>query len=246
MKYKRLFASALIGIIMALSICPFLGTRVYADSTTENWQNVTTNEQLVDAFRYYCKARNITIDGSFADAVTTFTTNTFNDICNGIGIDITALQANIKYRTDGNIGIQYMFDSVGITAYNRIFAEFLQNNNLEVGDENINDLVFSSKYVQLWDDSHILCYVINGTSVVAQGAPYLKTKADFRQACVNMTTISGVHSYMSDISNAYSYSIMPSCDFNGTFEKNNVRYYPSLADTGRANRKYCYSPPGLS
>ena len=137
---KHFHRAAAILVCLFIIAAPF--TRCfysYADSTTDNWQNVTTNEELVEAFRYYCKSRDLTIDGSAADVVTTFTTKTFNNICNAIGIDVTALQAHLKKETDGN-NVRFLFDSTGITAYNRIFSQFLQDNDLEVGDSaNQND-----------------------------------------------------------------------------------------------------------
>lgn len=128
---------------------------VYADSSVDDWQNVTTNEQLVDAFRYYCKSRDLTIEGSAADVITSFTTQIFNDICNGLGIDVTALQAHLKYETDGS-NIRYLFDSTGITAYNRIFAQFLQDNDLEVGDTNVNKTLYSGVNFINYDGSSCL------------------------------------------------------------------------------------------
>ena len=143
----------------------------YADTVSE-WTNVTTNDQLADAFRYYCKSNDLTIEGSVADGVTTFTTYTFQNICNAIGIDMTALQANIKYRTDNSGNIEYLFDSTGVTAYNRIFSQFLQDNNIEVGDS-VNDTLYSGYIYVDYEGHNHLCTVINSTgnynNVVAVG-----------------------------------------------------------------------------
>ena len=163
---------------------------VYADSTTDNWQNVTTNAELVEAFRYYCKSRDLTIDGSVADAVTSFTTKTFNGICNTLGIDVTALQAQLKKETDGNTGTRFLFTATGIDAYNRIFAQFLQDNNLSVGDDNVNITVESGIYFKDYDGNGCWCFVSNNvtsaTSIVSnsnpsnvysnKGTPYIYTE----------------------------------------------------------------------
>ena len=159
---------------------------VYADSTTDNWQNVTTNAELVEAFRYYCKSRDLTIDGSVANAVTQFTTQTFNGLCNTLGLDITALQAHLKYETDGNLGTRFLFDTVGINAYNQIFAQFLQDNNLEVGDENVNKTLKSGTWWE--DDQGNGCFIFKTSNnytgsnsgadkntITVYGTPYIYT-----------------------------------------------------------------------
>ena len=117
---------------------------VYADSI-DTWTQVTTTDELVEAFRYYCKSRNLVIEGSALDAITSVSTSAFTNICNSSGINITALQAHIKWAVDGNNGLKYYFDSTGISLYNRIFSEFLQNNNLSVGDsaDQANNTLYS-------------------------------------------------------------------------------------------------------
>ena len=125
---------------------------VYADTTTDGWKNVTSNEELADAFRAYCKSRDLTIRGSVADGVTQFTTTMFNNSCRVLGIDVTALQAHLKYETDDNLGIRYLFDRTGINAYNRIFSQFLQDNNLRVGDtanEERNTLASGKAFIDI-------------------------------------------------------------------------------------------------
>ena len=72
---------------------------VYADTS---WNESDLSKQ-VEGFKAYCKSRNLTIDGSVADAVTAFTTQTYQNICNTLGINIDTLQSEIKYRTDSKI-----------------------------------------------------------------------------------------------------------------------------------------------
>lgn len=148
---------------MAASLVPsFRCSRfVYADTSTDQWETVTTNQELAEAFRYYCKSRNLVIEGSLLDALTQFTTNSFNTICNTLGIDSTALQAHLKRSVDSNGRVQFLFDEFGVTAYNRIFAEFLQNNNLEVGDEVEDDTIYSGKVFTDLDGDKVLCTILN-------------------------------------------------------------------------------------
>lgn len=138
---------------------------VFAASPTDEWLNVTNNEQLAEAFRYYCKSRDLTIEGSLADGLTTFTTNAFNGLCNTLGIDITALQANIKYQTDNNTGTKFLFNALSIDAYNRIFAQFLQDNDLSVGDsaDQANNTVYSGEYFTDLDGNSCLVFQVTQT-----------------------------------------------------------------------------------
>lgn len=158
-------------LIMINTLPVISGCFVFADSNTDEWTTVTSNQELADAFRVYCKSRNLVIDGSVLDAVTSVTTDTFNSICNTLGIDVTALQAHIKYKTDGNQGLQWLFDDTGISAYNRIFAEFLQNNDLEVGDTVEDTIIKSGIWFTDLDGNGCYVYVGN-SSAVGSPLPY--------------------------------------------------------------------------
>ena len=129
---------------------------VYAINDDVLWQPLNSESELVTAFQYYCKSRDVTIEGSVADAVTTATTGAFNGICNKLGIDITYLQADIKKSTDSNGNLQFLFNESGIAAYNRIFAQFLQDNELQVGDTEQVDL-FNGHYYT-YDNHTALCF----------------------------------------------------------------------------------------
>ena len=132
--------------------------RIYSYAEADNWSDCDTSD-LVTAFRYYCKSRNLALEGSVADALTSFTTTTFNNICSTLGIDPTQLQAELKKTTIGNLGLRFLFSQTGITAYNRIFAEFLQNNDLAVGDEVENKSVFNGDVFT--DDNGNSCLIWN-------------------------------------------------------------------------------------
>lgn len=151
---------AILLMCMIFITTPLFCCSSYAASSVSDWYQVTTNDQLSDAFRYYCKSRDLTIEGSLADAVTSFTTQTFNSMCNAIGIDMTALQAHLKYRTDNLGHIEYLFDSTGITAYNQIFAQFLQDNEIDVGDS-VDDVVYSGSYFRDDNGKSCLMFIIN-------------------------------------------------------------------------------------
>lgn len=142
---------------------------VYAD---EGW-NYSDLTKQVEGFKAYCKSRNLTIDGSVADAVTSFTSQTYQSICNTLGINIDALQAEIKYKTDNNIGLQWLFTSTGLSAYNRIFAEFLQNNDLSIGDNanEQNNNVYNGSIFTDDNGNSCLVYIVN-RNVTGSSAPF--------------------------------------------------------------------------
>lgn len=158
---KRLLSILFITLILISSFfsCYQIDYIAYA-SSPEGYTQASSESDLVSAFRAYCKSRNLAIEGSVADAVTKFTTQTFNNICNTLGYDPTTLQAELYYKTSGNTGLQWYFTSTGIAAYNRIFAEFLQNNNLQVGDS-VNDQNLYDGY--LYNNS--LVWVVNNLPI---------------------------------------------------------------------------------
>ena len=100
---KKFSCITLICLICTFSfLAPICNSASYSYAATipEGWTQASSNADLVSAFKAYCKSRNLAIEGSIADAVTSFTTSTFNNICNTLGIDVTALQAEIASRTD--------------------------------------------------------------------------------------------------------------------------------------------------
>lgn len=143
---KRLLAS--VSIIMLITTafvsCYFKcsSISVYADGVPDGY-SAGANDQ-VDAFKYYCKSRNLAIEGSVLDAVTQVTTKAYQSAVTGAGFDMNQLQNEI-YKSTG-AGQNFFFTASGITAMNRIFAEFLQNNNLSVGDEVNNQEIYSGRW----------------------------------------------------------------------------------------------------
>ena len=156
----------------------------YAEVDSTGWTQVSSNEQLVQAFKAYCKSRNLAIEGSVADAVTTFTTDTFNNICNTLGINSTQLQAELKYKTDSNVGLQWLFTASGVDAFNRIFAEFLQNNDLSVGDNIESKNVYNGKDIIIGDNrctvfvtNNSLCVFRDKPSFLQYGTPFIYSRS---------------------------------------------------------------------
>lgn len=191
-------------IIFSLSFC-ILSTNFFVGNfynivyAADDWEESSIADQ-VNAFKAYCKSRNVAIDGSILDAVTSWTTSTYNDICNSLGIDPAQLQAEIKHRTDSNKGLQWLFTQQGLSAYNRIFAEFLQNNDLNVGDEVENKQVYSGKYFTDADGNGCFIWVMpsrinvdsNNVYPIVYGDTYKYTGldiADLYDSGVNEVTL---------------------------------------------------------
>lgn len=210
MEMKRVTVSLILVVIMAMSFIVgyshSFNLPVYADSTTEEWQNVTTNEELAEAFRYYCKSRDLTIDGSIADGVTKFTTQTFNNIVRVLGIDVTALQANLKKSTDKNGRLQFLFNQSGISTYNRIFSQFLQDNNLSVGDtaDEQNNTVYDGYFYV--DDDNNSCLVW-----------------DIKDTAPNPVSMSDFSNYVNKRGTNYIYTTQQLVDYVGLDHTSNYR-----------------------
>lgn len=252
MKHKSLIAKFSIIIILTLSFVNSYSktsSLVYADTTTDQWTSVTTNEELAQAFQYYCKSRNLFIDGSVLGSATKFTTQTFDNICNTLGINMSALQADIKKSTDKNGGLQFLFNQSGVSAYNRIFAELLQNHDLQEGDNVENDIVYSGDLVKDADGNTALAYYVttldtlnntdNTSSITAYGSLYKYTS----EQLVNMANI--VYDKTTYFSipfndNNGSHSIEVRCDSGNTVRINtNVQKY-----TNNGGLIYLSNPSG--
>lgn len=146
---KHFLVVVLTFLLIAVPILGQLTLNVHAIDNTES----VTRDDMVDAFKAYCKSRDLTIDGSILDAVDNFTSDAFQKICNTIGIDITALQAEINKIVDptSNSLKYFAFTATGINGFNRIFAQLLQDNDLAVGDENVDKTVYSGDW---WEDDN--------------------------------------------------------------------------------------------
>ena len=146
---KRLITSLFCLFLIFVSIPVFGFTEfffvpVYADSVPDGYSPCGFNDQ-VDAFKSYCQSRNLVVEGSGLDVVTSFTSNAYQGLITKAGLDVNELQNQIYKATNDNVGAKWFFTSTGIAAFNRIFAELLQNNDLEVGDS-VNKNVYDGYY----------------------------------------------------------------------------------------------------
>ena len=246
-KVRKLYASLILVLVCFFTFFNGYnsiveGNFAYADTTTDNWQNVTTNEELAEAFRYYCKSRDLTIEGSIADGVTSFTTMTFNNLCNGLGIDMTALQAHLKKETDGS-NVRYLFDSTGITAYNNIFGQFLQDNELSVGDTVNDEELYDG---QLYDDGENKCliWVLSGalTSTASPQSNLLQKGSSYKYSTSQLIALNGSNAQFHLNNYYYNKSVTSSnSNVNGdVYTVYNLGSYPFSGETAYRNSGNVY------
>lgn len=186
MQIKNLFYSLIIVFVLAISF--FLGyshsfnVPVYAD--TEGWQNCSSLEDQAKAFRAYCKSRDLTIEGSVADAVTTFTSDTYRKIVDKLGLNIDAIGSQVKKSYDSsNGGTKYLFTSQGAGFYSQIFSQFLYDNNLEVGDsaDQNNNTVYNGYLFTDDNGNSCTCTIVStgssstAISVINAGTSFIKS-----------------------------------------------------------------------
>lgn len=147
---KRIIALILISIfVIGAVFISYTGIKngavVYATVNDDSiYVPLRSESDAVKCFQAYCKSRDLTIEGSLSDAVTTFTTGAFNSACNELGIDITELQAELKAEYDqSGEPVKFFLNDTGVMAMNRIFAQFLQDNELQVGDADVDKTIYS-------------------------------------------------------------------------------------------------------
>lgn len=167
---KRLFSITFITLLVFTAFSVGFTKNYPVFGASSEWEAVN-NSDLVKAFQAYCKSRDLTIEGSALDAITSMTTKAFDNICRVIGISNNDLQAHIKKATDGNSQLQFLFDSQGISFYNRIFAQFLQDYDLEVGDtaDEQNNTIYDGK---LFNDNgnKNLIYIVQNLDIAGGSA----------------------------------------------------------------------------
>lgn len=175
-------------MLITINTLPVItGNFVFADSVPSGFTQVDNEADQVEAFKYYCKSRNLAIEGSVLDAVTQVTTKAYqtavNAVSSEIGFDINSLQ-NELYKRNTSSGQEFFYTASGINAMNRIFAEFLQNNNLAVGDE-VNDQVLeqgkfyngSFVYVFQYTDTLSVSDGVSHQICLSTGTPFMSTEA---------------------------------------------------------------------
>lgn len=144
---KRISAIFTIFIFLAsVFVSGYVSVPVLAVDTTTDWSNCSTAEEQAEAFRAYCKSRDLTIEGTVSDAVTSFTTQTYNKLVSVLGLNIDSIAYDVKKSIDSNTGLKYLYNSSGASVFARLFQQFLYDNELAVGDEILNQNLHSGLF----------------------------------------------------------------------------------------------------
>lgn len=129
-----------------------------ADENTapEGYTQVSSNNQLGEAFLAYCKSRDSEITSSVVGASATAAYDSLAKFCRFSGFNVADLQSHLWYLSESNQPTKWFFDSTGINLYNQAFAYLIQEHDLEVGDPADVDLYDGDYFI---DDNGNTCLV---------------------------------------------------------------------------------------
>lgn len=133
---------------------------VYAYYLPTGFEPISSDD-LTSAFRAYCRSRDLTYEGSLADAVTSVSSAALQRVITTLGIPSDELQAECYKKAEGNLGARWLFTITGVNFWNRIFAQLLQDYDLEVGQEDINKMIYSGKYFTDDDGNSCAIWILN-------------------------------------------------------------------------------------
>lgn len=152
---KRIITSlfCLFLIIVSTPIC-------YADGVPSGYTPVTDNLELAQSFNDYCKSRDSEFTSTMPGASYTYIYNYMKDVAGKLGYNIDEIQEGLykSYTDSGTIGKWYMTTQT-IDFYNRLFAYFINENDLTVGDAADVDC-YSGQYVSI-GDYKCLAFLLN-------------------------------------------------------------------------------------
>lgn len=132
---------------------------VYAYGLPTGYEPVSTDD-LTAAFRAYCRSRDLTYEGSIADAVTSVSSAALQRVISTLGISNDELQAEC-YKNFSGAKYKWFFTVTGVNLLNRIFAQLLQDYDLSVGQEHIDETVKSGEWFIDSDGYGCFVFVIN-------------------------------------------------------------------------------------
>lgn len=195
---KRVGSILMIIFIMITFMIPYLRDPVLvfgADNLPSGYTPVTDDQELAQAFNAYCKSRDCEFTGTNEGAVYTYL---YNDIKKGLGYlgyNIDELQEGLyaQYNSAGAIS-RFYWDSTSLGIANQLFAYFIRENDLEVGDSADLDL-YSGKYFVDNDGNGCLIYVFPNASSNATllGTPYKYSLDDLKSIITSEGTTITFH-----------------------------------------------------
>lgn len=177
---RKILITILISTLLAVPIIGQLNFNVYAESSS-----VVTREEAKEAFRAYCISRNLLVDGSVLGSAASWLGNAFDNAITTLGIDMDEIQTELSKVYSGN-GFKWAFTASGIALYNRIFAELLQREDLEIDDTDVNKLVYSGDTFIDSEGNKCMVYYVDSPSSYSGnvhtplkfGTPYKYTSSE--------------------------------------------------------------------
>lgn len=244
---KRFLISLFIVLIMATS---FIGgysktfnINVYAANEAPlGYTQTTTRKQLTDAFLAYCKTRDSELTSSVLGGASTFAYSVIQRASQTLGINIDDIQASLYYYNSSNTGLRWFMTSVGVSAFNDIFAYLIQEKGLQVGDEDVNEIFYSGKQFTDADGTSCLIYILptNKNGNTDSNVPiYLGTYYKYATSQLVSMIDNGVTSISFNLTNGTSYSgslYKSTINWNGL---NQVLSYRGYSSSGNLYNWLC-------
>ena len=175
-----------------------------------DYEQVSSNNQLGEAFLSYCKSRDSEITSSTLGASVTAAYNSLAKFCNYAGFNIADLQSHLWYLNE-NGQTKWFFDSTGINLYNRAFAYLIQENGLDVGDPADVEL-YDGQYFVDDDGNSCIVYVLDFSissslaSVRNDKSHILKYGSPIKYDFYDLKSMCSVNSYVNLTFNIYGRS----------------------------------------
>lgn len=138
-----------------------LGLSFYDRLSVYATDSSISRQDLIDSFTAYCKSRNVLVNGTLLGSAAEWIGSTLENTIDVLGIDMNYLQAQINKETSGNLGVRWLISANGIGLYNRILAELLQREELEVGDTDVYKKVYSGDTFTDYDGNKCLVYYVD-------------------------------------------------------------------------------------
>lgn len=148
---KKVF---IITVSLFIAFCPYLTlcNFSYAEDTPTSgggaWTNPTTHEEVVAAFKAYCKSRNFQIlhSNKALQAIIAWDYDQFEKNCALLNIDPEGLNAEIWYSyTKSPKYLKWFFNKTAMAKFNQIYGSILAEYNMQY-DVPEEKRIYSGKY----------------------------------------------------------------------------------------------------
>ena len=150
--------SIIVLICFFICINPLINTDIfsYADNSGGGWTPISSEAELVAAFKAYCKTRNYeqVHEPSVYKQIVAWDYSNLEKLANFANVDLTSLNAHIWYAYNNNNLLKWYMDKTGCSLLNTLYSALLGSYNLS---ENQTKRIYSGKWFE--DDDGNGCYV---------------------------------------------------------------------------------------